>query len=114
MTFSGRCFLVLLAAASACTSTTGVQQIATISLVPSSLRLVVHDQATLHASLVDPAGHAVTGVPIFWSSEDSSIATVSSDGVVTAMSAGAVRIAASAEGASATATVTVSSVHVAS
>jgi uncharacterized protein YjdB len=91
-----------------------VEGVTKITITPPSVSLIVHDSTTLHASLLNDAGKVITGVPVFWSSEDSTIAVVSSDGVVTARSAGAARIAASAEGASATASVTVSAVHVAS
>ena len=105
---------MLLAGATGCTTATGVQNVSKITVTPTSVAVVVHDHTTLHASLVDAAGQAVNGPSVFWSSEDSTVAVVSSSGIVTAMSAGVVRIAASAEGASATATVTVSAVRVAS
>ncbi len=106
--------VMVLAGATGCTTATGVQGVSKITVTPANVAVVVHDHATLHASLLDASGQLVNGPSVFWSSEDSTIAVVSASGVVTAMSAGVVRIAASAEGASATATVTVSAVRVAS
>jgi len=106
--------LGVLAASASCSTATGVQSIAKIEITPPSASLVVQHQVTLQASPMDASGQRLTGRVVYWSSEDPTIATVSSSGVVTGVSPGGVRIAASAEGRSGTATVTVSDVPVAS
>jgi uncharacterized protein YjdB len=91
----------------ACSTATDVQTVSRISVAPSSATVLVHDQKPLQASLFDGSGGTVSGPSVFWSTEDSSVALVSSGGVVTAMAPGVVRIAASAEGVYGVATITV-------
>ncbi len=106
---------LLIAACAGCSSATAVHSVSRISVTPSTANLPVRDQLTLQASLIAGSGGATSsGASIFWSTEDSSIALVSSTGVVTAMAPGVVRIAASAEGVSGIATITVPVVQVAS
>lgn len=95
-------------------TTTAVQMVANITVTPPEESFPVHGQVTLHAVLTDAGGHVVRGAFVYWSSADSTIATVSSSGVVTGMSAGRVQIAASSDGRSGIATVTVSPVPVTS
>jgi uncharacterized protein YjdB len=104
----------LFAVATACSSATGVQSVSAIAVTPPTATLLVHGQVVLHAAVQGQSGGTVSGASVFWSSEDSTIARVSSTGVVTAMTPGVVRIAASAGGVSGTATVTVSAARVAS
>jgi uncharacterized protein YjdB len=106
--------VLLVAAAAGCSHPTDVEGVSRIAVTPPAATLAVRDQLSLEASLIGGSGGALSGPSIFWSTEDSSIALVSSTGVVTAMAAGVVHIAASAEGVSGTATITVPVVQVAS
>jgi hypothetical protein len=97
-----------------CSRATAVHAVAKVAVTPQTATLIVNRQVTLRASLVDPTGRVVAGPSVYWSSEDTMIARVSSIGVVTGVSPGGVLIAASAGGTSGTATVTVSAVPVTS
>lgn len=59
-----------------------------IALSLDSTSLVVGDTVRLSAVPRDSAGNAVTGVSLTWSSSDTSVAVVSSDGLVTAKDLG--------------------------
>jgi hypothetical protein len=96
-----------------CSGPTGIQAVSAIRVQPSAIALLVPRQTTLHATAVDVAGRALAVGQVYWSSEDTSIATVSSSGVVTAVTPGRARIAASANGVTGIAIVTVSAVTVA-
>jgi uncharacterized protein YjdB len=98
---------------SGCSGPTGIQAVSAIHVQPSAIALLVHGQATLRATAVDAAGRVLATHQVYWSSEDANIATVSSDGVVTAVTPGRVSIAASADGVTGMAIVTVSAVTVA-
>lgn len=62
----------------------------------------------------DASGKPVTGTDVFWSVRDPSVATVSSAGVVTAVAIGSTEVAASSNGKSGVATITVQRTPVAS
>jgi trimeric autotransporter adhesin len=96
-----------------CSGSTGIETVSAIRIQPSAIALLVLRQTTLRATAVDAAGRMVTMGQVYWSSEDTTIATVSTSGVVTAVTPGRARIAASAEGVTGVATVTVSVVTVA-
>lgn len=87
---------------------------ATIVVTPSTQNLAVGAKLPLQAQVQDASGQAVRDATVFWSSSDTTIATVSSAGVVSAKAVGTVQIAASAGGKSAVATVAVVPVPVAS
>ncbi|HWS42023.1 MAG TPA: Ig-like domain-containing protein [Pseudoflavonifractor sp.] len=75
-----------------------------ITLTPTEATLYVNGENTLQLTAeLSPAGSAA----ITWASSDEAVATVSSDGLVTAVSNGTATITASAGGASAQCTVTV-------
>jgi uncharacterized protein YjdB len=80
----------------------------TITIAPGSIGLVAGKTQQLTASIADSAGNAVPAQSVTWSSSSSSIATVSSSGLVTAAHAGSATITASANGATGHATVVVS------
>ena len=98
---------------SECSGATGVQPVSAIRVQPSAVSLQVPGQTTLSATAVDGAGRTLAVGQLYWSSEDTSIATVSSSGVVTTVTPGRARIAASADGVTGIAVVTVSAVAVA-
>lgn len=87
---------------------------AVVVVTPSTSRLSVGSTLPLRAQAEDASGQVVSNVSIFWSSSDTTLATVSSIGVVTARAVGSVQIAASAGGQSAVAVLAIVPVPVAS
>jgi uncharacterized protein YjdB/alpha-tubulin suppressor-like RCC1 family protein len=94
--------------------TVGLLPVSSISVAPATPSLLVGQTATLAATARDSTGVILTGRVVSWSSANAAIASVSSNGVVSAISAGSTTITASSEGVTATAAVTVGSVPVAS
>ncbi|MEN9509963.1 MAG: hypothetical protein RLZZ621_2526, partial [Gemmatimonadota bacterium] len=88
--------------------------VATVAVAPSSASIYVGSTTTLSASARDASGATLTGRAVTWSSSATSIATVSTTGVVTGVAAGTATITATVEGKTATATITVALVPVAS
>jgi trimeric autotransporter adhesin len=105
--------LLLTAGCSSDVTATG-NPVAGITLTPSTATVTAGTTLPLQATLVDSGGATVTGPAIVWSSSNTSVASVSRAGVVTALAQGEARIAASAFGRSATATITVTARPVAS
>lgn len=89
------------------TVTVNPAPVATITLQPTSVTLQRNMTTTLTAALRDASGNLLTGRTIIWSSSDTTIARVSSTGVVTAVALGAAAITATSEGKAASASVTV-------
>ena len=77
-----------------------------VSLSPSSL--VVGQTANATARLRDASGNDLTGRVVAWSSSNAGVATVTTGGVVSAVSAGSANIIASSEGKNGSASLTVS------
>ncbi|HEX5181427.1 MAG TPA: Ig-like domain-containing protein, partial [Gemmatimonadaceae bacterium] len=82
--------------------------VATVSLSPTSATLSVGGTQQLTATLKDSANNVLSGRTITWQSSSTSVATVSSSGVVTAIAAGSAVVKATSESKSATASITVS------
>ena len=82
--------------------------VVSVAVTPATGQLTVGG-APLQLSAVprDPAGGALTGRTVQWSSANPTIASVSSTGIVTALAAGTASILATSEGVSGTATITV-------
>ena len=80
---------------------------ASVTVNPATDSLALGASVTLVATVTDANGHTVSGASIFWSSENPATATVSSNGVVTGIAIGVVRIAASSNGKSDFAAITV-------
>jgi uncharacterized protein YjdB len=95
-------------------ASTAPASVATVDVSPPSLSLIVGQTGTLVAQPRDKEGSALAGRSMTWSSSDVNVATVSSIGGVTAVSAGTATITATSEGKSGTATVTVALAPVAS
>lgn len=96
------------AVALACADPTATTvRVARAVLSPDTLTIPAGRTATLDFTLTDSAGAPVAPRSVVWSSSNLAVATVSSTGVVAALTPGEVRIAASAFGRSATARVTV-------
>ncbi len=78
-----------------------------ITVSPESSAVRVGATTTLSAAAHNGSGNAVSTTSFFWSSSDTTIATVTQSGVVAGRTVGAVQVAASAAGVSGVATVTV-------
>jgi uncharacterized protein YjdB len=88
--------------------------VSSVRLSTTSRSMMVGQTFQLGAETLDGSGNVLSGRPISWSSSNTSIATVNSSGMVTALAPGAVIITAASEGRSAVATVTISLVPVVS
>lgn len=98
-----------------CTETTTEPlRVATVELTPATATVQVGRTVALAATPKDAGGNTVSGADVVWSSSNTQVATVTTGGVVTARAAGQVQIAASAEGKSATAQITIAARDVAS
>jgi uncharacterized protein YjdB len=81
--------------------------IASVTVAPSTASLVAGQGTTLTATVTDANGTVVTNATVSWSSDKTSVADVSSGGVVTTSTAGTAIITASSGGKSGSATITV-------
>lgn len=81
--------------------------VASIRVTPESTALVATEALQFTAVLRDASGNVLTDRPISWAVTDASVATVSNAGLAIALARGTTTISARAEGASATARVTV-------
>lgn len=75
--------------------------VARIDVTPASLALVAGESRALTARLLDQAGQTLAGRRAFWASERPEVATVSQEGIVSAVAAGVTQIGVSAGGKSA-------------
>jgi uncharacterized protein YjdB len=82
--------------------------VASVRVQPVDVDLVVGQTTELSAQLLDASGGQITGRPITWSTNRPGVATVTSDGLVTAIASGNATITATREGRSATTNVDVS------
>ena len=97
---------------SSCSGPTVPIQSARVEVAPDTASLDVGQQMTLQATVIGSNGTALH-VPVYWSTQDSGVATVSADGVVSARAAGRVQVAASSNGVNGAATITVVALTVA-
>src|SRR5438309_1769089 len=88
--------------------------VASVSVSPASASVQVGNTVQLTAAPKDANGNPLSGRTVTWSSSNPSVATVDGTGLVTSVVAGSATITATSEGQSGTASVTVSSVPVAS
>lgn len=112
--FQSAALLFLVATGSCTDNTVEPDVVASIQLTPPTSSVRAGATVTLVARPLDANGDLVSVRSISWSSNNTAVATVSSAGVVTTLAPGDARIAASALGKSATATVTVTAREVAS
>lgn len=98
---------VLLGSACGVSDTHAPTPVESVVVTPRTLQLVAGTAGALVAEVRDGAGNVLTDRRLVWASANPAIATVSSNGVVTGVSAGSVDIAATSEGKSAVATVRV-------
>lgn len=99
--------LLLVFVASCGSPATPTHDASTIEIAPASLSMKVGAAQPLSARVLDESGTPLEGAEVFWSSEHPGIATVTPQGIVTAVSQGQTQIAASRNGTSALAPVSV-------
>jgi uncharacterized protein YjdB len=88
--------------------TVRIPEFAKLALTPAKTQtLKKGDKLTLKVAALDKKSQKVAGVPVSWKSSDTRIATVSPEGVVSAVKKGSAKITASAAGKSATVGITV-------
>ena len=87
--------------------------VASVTVAPTSASIVVQGTVQLTATLRDATGRVI-GRPITWASDNSAIATVDANGLVSAVGAGGAVITAASEGVSGGADITVITVSFAS
>ena len=88
--------------------------VATVRLTPGNRDLLVGQTAQLSAQTLDAQGTVLTARPVAFSTSNATVATVSNAGLVTALAPGSAIITAASEGKTASSSITVSSVPVAS
>src|SRR6185437_8810979 len=88
--------------------------VASVTVSPASPTVTAGQTVQLTATPKDANGNPLTGRTITWSSSNTSVATVSSSGLVSGVVAGSATITATSEGQSGTAAITVTNVSVAS
>jgi uncharacterized protein YjdB len=81
--------------------------VASVVISPSTATVAVGASVPLKAEVLDASGNVLEGHRVVWATSDQATARISSDGTVTGMKVGTVQIAASAQGKSAVAEVTV-------
>ncbi|MCC6243284.1 MAG: Ig-like domain-containing protein [Gemmatimonadaceae bacterium] len=86
--------------------------VATVALDRSSATLVAGTTAQLNATLRSATGTVLTGRAVSWSSSAASVASVSTEGLVTGIAPGTTTITVASEGQSASAAITVTPVPV--
>jgi hypothetical protein len=80
--------------------------VASMSVTPDSITLLVGRSQQLTAAVQDSAGVVLTGETVTWTSSDSTVVAVDDGGVVTAIAPGTGSVTATSAGASASASVT--------
>src|SRR5204863_239008 len=80
--------------------------VASVAVTPASATIQVGQTQQLAATLKDASGNTLSGRAVSWSSSNSSVASVSSSGLVTGIAAGSAVITATSEGKSGRATLT--------
>lgn len=88
--------------------------VAEVVVAPVTATVVVGNSLPLQASVRDAAGQVMDGPAVVWTVQDTTIATVSASGVVTGRAVGSTQVAASANGRSGLASLTVLPAPVAS
>jgi uncharacterized protein YjdB len=81
--------------------------VATVSVSPTTSSVQVGATVQLSATTRDASNNVLTGRAVAWSSANTGVASVNSNGLVSAVTAGTVQITASSEGKTSNATITV-------
>src|SRR3989475_9643098 len=74
--------------------------VASVTVSPASVNILVGATVQLTATLKDSAGHVLSGRTVSWTSGDPVVATVSASGLVTGLTVGTATITATSEGVS--------------
>jgi trimeric autotransporter adhesin len=74
--------------------------VASVTISPDTLRLLVGTEGRLGATMRDSIGTTIRGPSVFWSSADTTVATIDQDGLVRGVRVGAARISANVAGRS--------------
>jgi alpha-tubulin suppressor-like RCC1 family protein/uncharacterized protein YjdB len=119
---TGKVTAVALGSATITATSEGVRGTATVTVTPVPVRTVTIDpngaalligqSVQLTATAKDSVGGTLAGRTVTWSSASQTVASVSAQGMVTALSAGTTAITATVEGKTGTVSVTVSAVPV--
>jgi trimeric autotransporter adhesin len=104
---------VVAACGSASTDVVTTADVGSVSITPTTTTVRVGSQIPLQALVQDPDGNTIPGTDVFWSVQNPSIATISSTGIVTGVALGSTQVAASVNGKSGIAAITVSQAAVA-
>ena len=107
------CVLLVIAACSSGSGTTPPAAVASVSLNETAATLVPLQSVTLVATTLDASGNTLSGRAVTWTSSAPTVAAVDNNGTVTAEASGTATITASSGGHSASATITVGPVPVA-
>src|SRR6266550_1955814 len=99
---------------STATITVTTVPVASVAVSPTTASIGVGQTVQLAAMPKDSAGAALTGRTVTWTSSNTSVATVSSSGLVSGAAQGSATITATSEGKTSTAAITVTTVPVAS
>jgi uncharacterized protein YjdB len=99
---------------SATVSVGPARPVASVTVNPGSVTLVPQGIVQLSATLRDASGKLIYSRPIAWTSDNTAVATVDANGLVTGVSLGSAAVTATSEGVSATATVAVATITFAS
>ncbi|HZI22534.1 MAG TPA: Ig-like domain-containing protein [Gemmatimonadales bacterium] len=97
---------------SAITVTAVTVPVASVTVSPASASVAAGQTVQLTATPKDANGNALTGRTITWGSGNTSVATVSSSGLVTGVTGGSATITATSEGKSGSSAITVTAVTV--
>jgi uncharacterized protein YjdB len=100
----------VLAACGGDSTGTGGTTVASVTVSPTTLNLHPGQNGTLTATALSSSGAVLTGKAFAWQSSNTSVATVSASGVVTALTPGNATISVTSEAYSANATVNVTPV----
>jgi uncharacterized protein YjdB len=100
-------YTALIGSACSVTDTDEPTPVDAVEVIPTSLQVATGAIGALGAQVKDAAGNVLRNRRVVWASADPAIATVSDNGVVSGVAPGRVDIAATAEGKSAIANVTV-------
>lgn len=99
--------LAVVACSGSTTSDVAPGEVATVAVSPATSSVSVGGHLPLSAVVQDAAGRALSGADVFWSVENASVATISSDGVVTGVAPGTTKVSANVAGKSGLGIVTI-------
>ena len=89
------------------TETVSTSTVANLSVVLASSNILVGNTTQATATATDASGNVITGRTVTWKTSNSTVATVSTLGLVTAVAAGTVSISATVDGITSSATLVV-------